>query len=391
MNLSNKDHYIKSKEMKAFEKKVKAKGKRMSREKLKKKRLFKLIVIPSSIIAVIAVLYLLFVFSSIPFIAYWRGIWIETAMTTGKHHWLAEAFIPSYIIDDVMSKQTINQDVLGGAEGLLKQDDETEAPPQVPVNDDILGQKGLKEGDLDYAGNTIVLNDIEEGIMVSEVSGNAFKGRIMLIDDPSRVFLGMTESPGVTGMRILDMMENYDAIAAINASGFNDPNENGNGGVVVGMSCSNGKQWGSYVNYYGSVVLTTTNKLVVGNISVWEDYNIRDGIQFGPVLIAEGEAQVSGSAGYGIQPRTAIGQREDGVIVFLIIDGRDVSYSIGCTVGDMAEILLDYNVINASCCDGGASSILAYKGEILTKNCSWNPSIGRLLPNAFMVRSKADS
>ena len=40
--------------------------------------------------------------------------------------------------------------------------------------------------------------------------------------------------------------------------------------------------------------------------------------------------------------------------------------------------------------DGGASSALAYGGEITTKNCSQNPTIGRLLPNAFMVRSKKE-
>lgn len=383
MNRTNK----KTKEMKAFERKVK--GKRMSEEKRRRRRRLKLVLIPSSVVVVLALLYLLFVFSNIPFIAYWRGIWIETAMTTGKHHWLAEAFIPSYIIEDVMNNQVANPDIIGGSEGLTEKKPTSKSDKV--VKDDILGQKNLKVGDLDYAGNKIVLNDIEEGILVSEVSGASFKGRIMLIDDPSRVFLGVTESPGVTGMRILDMMENYGAIAAINASGFNDPNENGNGGVVVGMSCSQGNYWGNYVNYYGSVVFTTSDRLVVGNISVWDNYNIRDGIQFGPVLVANGQAQVTGSAGYGIQPRTAIGQRDDGVVAFLIIDGRDVTYSIGCTVGDMAEILLKYNIVNASCCDGGASSILAYKGEILTKNCSWNPSIGRLLPNAFMVKSKADS
>ena len=127
----------------------------------------------------------------------------------------------------------------------------------------------------------------------------------------------------------------------------------------------------------------------MGNISLWNTYtNIRDGIQFSPVLIANGVKQVSGSAGYGLQPRTAIGQREDGVIALLVIDGRNVSHSIGCTVGDMADILMSYNIINASSCDGGASSVLAYNGEVITKNCSANPSLGRILPNAWLLRRK---
>lgn len=100
----------------------------------------------------------------------------------------------------------------------------------------------------------------------------------MLVDDPSRVYLGSTAYKNQTGMRILDMMEQYGAIAGINASGFQDPGGEGNGGVVTGMSCSQGEYWGEFVTYYGSIVLTTDNKLVVGNISLWDTYtNIRDG------------------------------------------------------------------------------------------------------------------
>ena len=216
--------------------------------------------------------------------------------------------------------------------------------------------------------------------------------KIMLIDDPARVWVGTIPDnlKGIEGLRIKDMLKYHDAVAGINASGFNDPLENGLGGSPVGMCCSNGQYWGSYVNYYGSIVLTTSDKLVVGKIDIWDKYNIRDGIQFGPVLIANGETKVSGSAGYGIHPRTAIGQREDGVIAFLVIDGRS-AISVGCTVGELAVILQKYNIVNAACCDGGASSLIAYNGEIITNNSSYNPSYGRLLPNAFLVKHKAAS
>ena len=80
--------------------------------------------------------------------------------------------------------------------------------------------------------------------------------------------------------------------------------------------------------------------------------------------------------GYGIQPRTAIGQRSDGVIVFLVIDGRNPTWSIGCTMSDLIEVLEKYGVVNAACCDGGSSSVLAYDGEVLNKNSSVNPDYG---------------
>lgn len=360
-----------------------------------------------SLVIVIAFFYTWFVYSTVPLIAYWRTIWIETAMTTGSHGWLATSFIPADIINGVVDNSAGNIDVIGGIEyldpkkaapetdssgAIIHENDgipaETAKPEPDEIIKDILGQASLKVGQNDFAGNKVLVNDIEQALVISEITGTGYKGLIMLIDDPSRVFLGVTSYPNVEGLRIKPMLQKYDAIAGINASGFSDHNGTGTGGHVVGLSCSQGEYWGEYVNYYGSVVLTENDRLAVGNISVWNNYNIRDGIQFGPVLIADGKKQISGSAGYGIQPRTAIGQREDGVIVFLVIDGRDVTHSIGCTVGNMADILAEYDVVNAACCDGGSSTVLAYDGEIMNRNSASNPSIGRRLPNAFLVERK---
>lgn len=334
--------------------------------------------------------YVTVVYSNIPFIDYWRTIWIETAMTTRTHQWLATAFFPENVISSVMSNQYTDPDITGGDITPVQTEPADPLEPDEPEPEyNPLELEKYYVGGPDYVGNTIVINDISNGILVSEINGPSYKGRIMLVDTPSRVYIGMTQYPGVTGMRILDMMEHYGAIAGVNASGFNDPYDNGNGGEVVGMSLSQGTYWGSYVEYYSSMVLTTDDRLVVGSLGDWKSYgNIRDGMQFSPVLIANGQKMVHGSSGYGIQPRTGIGQREDGVMVFLNIDGRDVTYSLGCTVDDMAEILLQYGVINASSCDSGATSVIAYKGEVITRNCSLHPDLGRILPNAFMINPK---
>lgn len=379
----------------------------------------KYITIPICAVIVLVLTYLFLIFSNIPFIAYWRTIYIETAMTTADHQWLATAFIPKSVIDDVMSKKTDTSDVIGGSEHLTEttepsettgpldettapdttddaettDDSETTAPETdsetaVSDPDDILGQADLKVGDKDYAGYTVSVNDIEQGIVISDISGQGYRGKVMLIDDPSRVYLGTTTMKGVEGLRIRAMMEEYSAIAGINASGFADPNDSGTGGDIIGLSYSDGEYWGEEVSYYGSILITEDDKLVVGNVRDWKNYEIRAGIQFGPVLIADGEAQIEGSGGYGIQPRTAIGQREDGVIVFLVVDGRNPGWSLGCTMGDLIEILQKYDVVNAACCDGGSSSVLAYNGEVINKNSSLNPDYGRRLPNAFLVAPK---
>ncbi len=348
--------------------------------------------------------YLLFIYSNIPFVAYWRSIYIETAMTTGDHQWLATAFIPRDTIQSVMQDKQSGSDNIGGQEHLSLANQpswlwengsaispEPSTPGASEQPDDILGQRGLNVGDTDYAGNKVLINDIEEGLVISEIVGNRYKGMVMLVDDPSRVILGCTKTKGVQGTRIVDMMEEYGAVAGINASGFADWGGNGTGGEVIGLSCSSGEYWGTYVYGYASIVLTGSDKLVAGNFSSWSSYDIRDGMQFGPVLIANGVVQVTGSAGYGLQPRTAIGQREDGVIIMLIVDGRDPLYSVGCTVGDMAQIMASYGAVNAGCCDGGSSTVLAYGGQVLNRNSSANPKYGRRIPNAFLVMSKKDS
>ena len=358
------------------------------------------IIVPIAVLASLCALYLTAVFSTIPFIEKWRTIWIETAMTTADHQWLATAFIPGSVIDKVMAHKNDAPDVIGGSEHLNNADETTSADTEKPLPDepdepspeepdgsDILGQNKLVVGGNDYAGYKVLVNDTDEGIVISEIHENGYRGKIMLIDDPSRVFLGTTDKKDTEGLRIKAMMSLYGAVAGINASGFADPNDQGTGSDIVGMSYD-GEFWGEYVDFYDSILITTENRLVVGRVLDWEKYNIRAGIQFGPVLIADGEAMVSGSGGYGIQPRTAIGQREDGVIVFLVIDGRQIGWSLGCTVEDLVNILQKYSVINAACCDGGSSSVLAYKGEVITKNSSLNPDYGRRLPNAFLVAPK---
>lgn len=365
----------------------------------------KIVIIPTAVIVLLAALYLTAVFSNIPFIAKWRNIWIETAMTTADHQWLATAFIPASVIDKVMENKNTTSEIIGGKDHLIETKpadsettsepdttipDETTAEPiddPIPDETDILGQKNLEVGDTDYAGYQVLVNDIDEGIVISEIIGDSYRGKVMLIDDPSRVYLGTTTMKDKEGLRIKSMMEHYGAIAGINASGFADPDDSGTGGEVMGMSYD-GEFWGEYVNFYGSILITSDDKLVVGDVKDWSKYDIRAGIQFGPVLIADGKAAITGTGGYGIQPRTAIGQREDGVMIFLVIDGRKVGWSLGCTMEDLIDILTKYGAVNAACCDGGSSSVLAYKGEVINKNSSLNPDYGRRLPNAFLVKPK---
>ena len=111
-----------------------------------------------------------------------------------------------------------------------------------------------------------------------------------------------------------------------------------------------------------------------------KEKNIQYGVGFGPVLVANGEP--AGTFTSGVNPRTGIGQRSDGAILMLVIDGRQVS-SLGATYQDMTEVFLSYGAVNACNLDGGSSSMMWYQGDYIN-NCASVVGI-RPVPTTFLV------
>ncbi len=332
-------------------------------------------------LSVFVLSYIGIVWGNIPYITELRDLYIETAMTTFTHQWLATDIFPAWLVEDVMSRQERPDKI----ELELPSLDPNATPSPTPIPD-ILGQKNLKAGEKDSHGNLVLINDIEEGLVILQVSGSGFQGHLVLIDDPARVFVGTTNRKGVWGQCINDMMDSYGAVAGINASGFEDPDGHGKGGVVNGLCFSQGVSWGYHNATYSSIAFDKNNRLLVGDFTDWEKYNVRDGIQFTPVLISNGKIVLG--RGYGLQPRTVIAQAENGVVMFLVIDGRAL-HSVGATYKQCADILIEYGAVSAAACDGGSSSVLGYKDKVLNVPSTPMKDTGRYLPNAFLVKSKS--
>lgn len=327
-------------------------------------------------ILIIGLVYNLVVFTDIPYISEMRNIWIETAMTTGDHQWLATMFIPKNVITRVMAEKIEDKNIIS----ITDIDNTTETG-----NED---DKKDASGDVDEFGNRIIVNDVEQGIKIIEIKDTSYRGFLAIVKDSSRVVVGHTDEKGTKGKLILDYLEDYDAVLGINANGFLDPNGQGMGGDIIGCSLSNGDEWcNADKKDYVTIGLDINDRLVVGYTDDWEKYKLRDAVQFKPILISEGEIKVEGSAGWGLHPRTVVGQKENGDMVFMVIDGRQPGYSLGITVGEAAKILHRYGVVNAAACDGGSSSVLAYNGKIINKP-STPMSTGRYLPNAILVKRK---
>ncbi|MBO5066413.1 MAG: phosphodiester glycosidase family protein [Clostridia bacterium] len=318
--------------------------------------------------------YVTIVYGNIPFVVKWRNIWIETAMTTDQHKWLATAFFPDRLIDEVMSGQMKSGEIYVTDVYGVK-------------STDVLGQSHLKEGEKDKFGNEVLVNNQSESIVILKVKKSTFEGKLVLVDDPSRVTLSVTDYKNSRGEFVCDYLERDNGIVGINASGFIDKGGTSLGGLITGQCVSGGEYWGSYSPEFTLLGFDENDRLVVGGTENWKDYNIRDGIQFHPTLIVDGEKVVKDSAGWGLQPRTVVGQCRNGVVLFFVVDGRQPGYSLGATMEDCADVLLQYGAISAAACDGGSSSVMAYDGEIINKPSTDMPT-GRYLPNAWIVERK---
>ncbi len=227
-------------------------------------------------------------------------------------------------------------------------------------------------------------------IQVEDVKGATYRGKIMIIKDPSRLFVGTVDGFGnKQGMVVSDIAARYGAIAGVNGGEFVD-GETTYTGMPVGLVMVNGEVLnGNSGTAYHVTGITFDNKLVVGNMTAGQakEKNIRDCVSIsnsiGPFLVINGEAQDVSGIGGGINPRTAVGQAADGSIILLAIDGRQAN-SLGASFSDLQDIMLQYGAVNASTMDGGTSTQMYYNGEVI--NTPYSPTGPRSCPTSFLIK-----
>ena len=171
---------------------------------------------------------------------------------------------------------------------------------------------------------------------------------------------------------------------------YEDENGMGIGGWPEGIVISEGElRMGYPGGTYDVYGLTDENVLVVGRMTAQQalDIGVRDAVSFGPALIVNGVAAKYSGAGGGLNPRTAIGQREDGAILLLVIEGRKTS-SMGATMADLIKVMQDYGAVNAANLDGGMSSAMwLYDDELVSSS---SIRVSRQMPTAFIILPQKD-
>jgi len=272
----------------------------------------------------------------------------------------------------------------------------------------IVSKNSLQDMNVEIDENLIKTNidKTKELIEIHEVNGNNFEGKMMVVNDPSKISLATTYPWGEYGKELGVLTEDAGAIAGVNGGIYYSSGNKG--GRPLGVTVSNGEIQdislglvGLYLigfdenNLLRIISLDGMNKANVEELIKTE--KIRDAVAFQEEssdknnhfvkLIINGEKRELNGMGSGANPRTAIGQRKDGSVLILVTDGRGKNGHLGATASDIIDIMAEYGAVNAANLDGGSSSSLYYNHEYLMTsvtfyyaNSSWR------LPTAFVVK-----
>lgn len=260
---------------------------------------------------------------------------------------------------------------------------------QLHLDRELMGTERQNFGMINVGhGQKTVKRTAAELIKVEDISAPLWKGKKMYVYDPRAIRVVVPSKSG-EGERITSMVERTGAYAGINGGGFVDPDGLGNGFAPIGFIISGGELL--YTDQDGSIAqhvvgFTKEGVLVVGKYTIDQllEMGISEAVMFYPRVIANGKGLItSGDGGWGRGPRTAIGQKEDGTVVIMVIDGRQ-THSVGATLKEIQDLMLEEGVVNAGFLDGGASSeLVTHSDGLITKPSSRYGE--RRLPSALLV------
>ena len=233
-------------------------------------------------------------------------------------------------------------------------------------------------------------NSQHDDITLYPVTTHFGAGFMAVLEDPSRMYVGTIPKFGakIAGMRIDDLCAKYNAAGGMNGGGFEDAGGTGKGGKPFGLVISQGKQLCRHTpnGEASSIVIgfDENNKLIVGKYKSEEieGLKLRDAMAFNYALVQDGAAVQNKNVKVAYTTRTALGQDADGRVLMLVIKGREPD-SLGATLDELAEIMLQFGAVNAANLDGGTSTCLYLNGESIYSGFRLDCS--RSIPTAFLI------
>jgi len=228
-----------------------------------------------------------------------------------------------------------------------------------------------------------------------DIHTQRFDGYILEIKNPLKIKVAMTKYLGKMGEKTSEMATDNNAVAAINGGSFVDKSSDGTlyagtGSEPGGFVISEGKvvypkSSANENNIENVIAFTNGGELIVGDhtLAQLKKMNVQEAMCFRkPNIIINGVRQIKNKMEDGLNPRTAVGQKEDGTVIFLVIDGRKIT-SPGASLYDVQEIMMNRGAVNAGALDGGYSSTMYYKGDLINSPNAWDGE--RSVATAFYV------
>ncbi len=245
-----------------------------------------------------------------------------------------------------------------------------------PLTDDV----NLDEIVIDTSPRDTYDNEYDEQVLTRTPGNDDYKyikvkvggydAHLVAIYDPSKVVL-MTckkfNTADRTGKeRVTSMTKRYNALVGINGGGFKDPDGYGSD-IPLGYVIKDGKIiWSTGTGKANLIGFNNENKLVLANVTGEEalDMGIRDALQFGPFLIVNGKSieYKNSAGGYERAARTAIAQRKDGIVLFLVTEG---THTKGPNLKEVVDVLEKYGAYNAANLDGGTSTQMVINNKLV--------------------------
>ncbi|MBQ1878501.1 MAG: phosphodiester glycosidase family protein [Erysipelotrichaceae bacterium] len=271
---------------------------------------------------------------------------VTTAITTGRHKYLAYVLYDEDMVNSVLEKNATIETDAQTNKSLI----------HIVDNPDTGTYENIYE-------EQVVKHDEGQLYKVIEVDEDNYKGYLTVIYEPARLKLAMAKSK--YGDTITTFAKNNKAIVAVNGGGYKRNSED----IIYskGTVIQNGKiikDSGAASNLIAMstdgilMLIKSTAKDAVAQGVDWA-------VMFKPFLIVNGvQTEFVGNGGYGIQPRTAIGQRADGIVILVTIDGRGAGGSSGISIPNLTALMARYGCVNAANLDGGGSTMLAINGKL---------------------------
>lgn len=229
-------------------------------------------------------------------------------------------------------------------------------------------------------GDDVLVIDAYDSLIIIGTEINGQNVKVAILKNKSQVDFSVVQNL-VYWDKLHEHAKAEAAIFAISASDY-VWNKAGNYGTLYGAAVRHGDVIRKYVNKSQLVGFTKDGDMLLGDsVDIENIYNACEGLN---ILINGSEQVYIGSENENREARTAIGQRANGDIIFITVDGDDST--TGATLSELTGLLIDYGAVKAVNLAGSYKSLMWWNGRIINKCSDWEDQ-GIRLPDAWVIKS----